>query len=323
MTVAVTGGSGVVGAAVVRHLVTRGDHVRALARSETAAQKLEALGAKPVSGDVLDHSRLVEAFEGCDVVFHIAGVNELCSADPAAMEAVNVGGTRTVLRACAAAGVRRLVHTSSAVTIGEPQGAVATESTPHRGFFLSHYERTKHHAERVVLGEESPVEVVSVNPSSVQGPGRAGGTGAIVLDVVRGRRRTLVESTVSIVDIDDCARAHLLAAELGAPGERYLVSGFTTTVTGAIDLAADALGRPLDVRILPMPLVRAGVAVAWAGGRTLGRRPPFCPEMIRVVRHGHRYDGSRATRELGLVYTEPADTIARLLAWFWAEGLLS
>jgi dihydroflavonol-4-reductase len=322
MTVGITGGSGVVGAAVVRHLVAARHRVRALARSPEAADALKVAGAEPTAGDVLDHDSLVAAFTGCDVVFHVAGVNEMCSPDPERMYHINVAGSRTVLRACAAAGVKRMVYTSSAATIGEEKGAVATEETPHRGGYLSAYERSKHHAERAVMGETSPVEVVAVNPSSVQGPGRASGTGEIMLSVLRGRLPVMVESRISLVDIDDCARGHLLAAERGVPGERYLLSGFTTTVSGALDLASQILGRSVDVRILPLWTTRLGAGVVEVVARTRGRPPRFCREMVRVISHGHAYDGSRATRDLGLVYSIPADTIRRMVEWFQAEGLL-
>lgn len=320
--VAITGGTGVVGTAVLRHLVESGDEVRGLSRSEASDGVIADLGARPARGDVLDHSALVEAFSGCEIVYHVAGVNEMCSTDPERMYRVNVEGTRTVLRACAAAGVRRLVYTSSAVTIGEAAGVRATEDTPHRGFYLSEYERSKHHAERVVFAERTPVEVVAVNPGSVQGPGRATGTGGLILDVLRGRLPFLIEATVSMVDIDDCARGHLLAAGHGVPGRRYLLSGFTTTVSEAVEQAAAVLGRPVEVRLAPIWLVRALVATAYAGARAVGRTLPVCPEMIRVVAHGTDYDGSLAERELGLRYNPAEETIERMVNWFRSEGLL-
>ena len=312
-----------VGRSLVRHLLESGVHVRALARTPAAGSVVAGLGADPVEGDLLRPDTLAAAFDGCDVVFNVAGVNELCPEDPEWMYRVNVDGARNVLRACARAGVRRLVHTSSAVTVGERRGVLADESTAHRGRYLSAYERSKHHAERVVLGERAPVEVVCVNPSSVQGPGRSEGTGRIVLDVLAGRLPFLIDAPVSMVDIDDCARAHLLTAERGAPGSRYLVSGFTTSVSAAVGMAAEALGRPVRTRIVPVAPVAAGVWVADRVGRLVGWRPPVCPEMIRVAAHGHRYDGSRATRELGLSYTPAAITIERLVGWFRAEGLLT
>ncbi len=323
MTVGMTGASGVVGGAVLRHLSEEGRPVRALVRSDEGARKVSRLDGEPVWGDIEDYPSLVAAFEGCEVVYHVAGINEMCSRRPDTMYRANVDGTRNVLRACAAAGVRRLVHTSSAVTIGEPKGAVGDESTPHRGRYLSHYERSKHHAERVVLGEKTPVEVVCVNPSSVQGPGRVGGTAKIILGVLRGRLGVLIESDVSLVDIDDCARGHLLAAVDGISGSRYILSGYTASVSAAVQLAAESLGRAVSVRMLPVPVVRLGAAAVAAGATVTRRRPPVCPEMIRVLAHGHRYDGSEATRALGLEYTPPAVMVERLVRWFEAEGLLS
>jgi len=322
MRVAVTGGSGVVGAAVVRHLVDCGDEVTAVARSDESAAALEALGARPALGDVLDHAAMVAAFQGAEIVYHVAGVNEMCSRDPSHMYRVNVDGTRTVLRACAAAGVKRMVLTSSASTIGERKGEVATEETPHRGYYLSEYEKSKHHAERVAFAEKTPVEVVAVNPSSVQGPGRATGTGKLILSVLRGKLPFLVESVVTMIDIDDCARGHRLAALNGKPGERYLLSGFTTTVSEAIDLAAKILGRPVNARFLPIGVAWAGSAVVTAVARVAKKQPPLCPEMVRVIAHGHRHDGSKATRELGLHYRTAEETLQRMVEWFQDEGLM-
>jgi dihydroflavonol-4-reductase len=322
MRVAVTGGTGTVGAALLRHLAVDGDEVVALARSESSVGKVEALGATVAMGDVMDPDSLGEAFSGCEVVYHVAGINEMCSLDPDLMYRVNVDGTRNVVRACRAAGVKRMVLTSSAAAIGEEKGEVATESTPHRGHYLSEYEKSKHHSEQLAFAEAGDLEVVAVNPSSVQGPGRATGTGKIILQVLRGKLPLLIESQVSMIDIDDCARGHVLAARHGTPGERYLLSGFTTSVSGAVAMAGEVLDRKVQVRMLPIPVAWAGAAVIGAVGRIRRKRPPFCPEMIRVVSHGHLHDGSRATRELGLTYTPAHDTIARMVEWFRSEGLL-
>lgn len=322
MRVAVTGGSGVVGGAVVRHLVAAGHEVRALARSRSSADSVASLGAAPVEGTITDHPALVAAFSTCEVVYHVAGVNEMCSLDPAGMYRANVEGTRAVLRASAAAEVRRMVFTSSAATIGERKGEVAREETSHRGYYLSQYERSKHHAEQVAFTETTPVEVVAVNPSSVQGPGRATGTGRLILQILRGRLPYVVEADVTLVDIDDCARGHLLAAEHGHPGERYLLSGFTTRVTAAVDLAAEVLGRAVSVRTIPLPVARAAAFLVGGVSRLTRRRPPLCPEMVRVIAHGHRHDGSRATRDLGLDYTPLRETLSRMVEWFRSEGLL-
>jgi dihydroflavonol-4-reductase len=321
--VAITGGSGVVGAAVLQHLVAEGHEVHALARSEPSRTAVTAAGATAVHGDVLDRAALGRLVSGCDRVFHVAGINELCPSDVDAMWDVNVVGTERVAEACARAGVGRLIHTSSAATIGEARGEVGTESTVHRGWHLSEYERTKHRAEEVALGAPVGLEVVVVNPSSVQGPGRATGTGRILLAAVRGKLPVAIDTDISIVDIDDCARGHLLAAEHGRPGERYLLSGATLGMREALQLIAAATGRRSGVWMMPPVLLSL---LAWPAEtiyRVAGRRPPLCREAVRVLRHGHRYDGSKAHRDLGLRYTTAAETLRRTVAWLEREGLVA
>lgn len=323
MKVAVTGGSGVVGATVVRHLVDAGHDVRALARATSSESKLTSLGATPIPGHVLDPESLKTLVGGCEWVFHIAGVNEMCSRDPVRMWRVNVEGTRLVMNACLHAGVARMIHTSSAVTIGEKKGAVATEHSPHRGWYLSEYERTKAEAERLAFKEARGLEVVAVNPSSVQGPGRATGTGAILLNLVRGRLPFVIDTTISLVDINDCARGHLLAAERGVTGDRYLLSGATLKMREAVSLLAEVIGHDLTPRYLRRWTVMALGAVVEAGFRLARRQPPICRETVRMMSFGHNYDGSRATTELGLRYTAVEETLKRTIEWFEAEGLLA
>ena len=323
MKAAVTGGTGVVGRALVRQLLASGHVVSGLARSAASAGALEALGAVPVDGDVLDPRGLPAAFQGNDWVFHVAGVNEMCSPDPDYMDLVNIQGTRNVLAACRAAGVGRLIHTSSAAAIGERLGTVGSEDSPHRGSYLSRYERSKHLAELAVLDERGDLDVVVVNPSSVQGPGRATGTGRLLVDVLNGRLPFLVETNLSIVDIDDCSAGHLLAAERGMTGERYILSGASMSITEALDLLRMATDRPITPRFAPGWLAVSGAGVVEGGARLVGRRPPVCREMVRVLRAGHVYDGSRATRDLGLAYTPLETTIRRTVDWFRGQGLLA
>jgi dihydroflavonol-4-reductase len=322
LKVAVTGGTGVVGSAVVRHLIDAGHQVTALARSPEASRSLERRRARAVMGDALDRGALSRLIDGCEWVFHVAGVNELCPHDPARMWKVNVGAIAGIVDACRRAGVSRLIHTSSAATIGEESGTVGTEVSKHRGFFLSEYERSKTVGERLLLDNRGDLDVVSVNPSSVQGPGRATGTGALLLAAARGRLPFIIDTTFSLVDIDDCARGHLLAAEKGQAGERYILSGGTLTTRQAVRTLNGLLGRHNASWGLNPE------AVTWAAPlvdrlfRGLGKESPLCAESVRVLRHGHRYDGTRATRELGLEYTPIAATFERAVRWFSEEGLL-
>ncbi len=320
----VTGGSGFVGRALVERLLAEGDEVVALARSPESETLLSALGAQVARGDLLDEEAMCAGMRGCSLVFNVAGVNTLCVDDATAMMRANVEGPTAAVRAAARADVPRLVHTSSAATIGEPQGAVGREETPHRGWYLSAYERSKTEGERAAfeLGRSTGVEVVCVNPSSVQGPGRTGGTARFLLAFLDGRLKMFVATSVSLVDIADCTEGHLLAAQRGISGERYVLSGMTMTIVEALALAGDVAGVSGKPRLLPRPVaLAAGYAVEQAF-RLARRRPPVCREMVKTLLHGHRYDGSRATRELGLRYTSPRETLRRTVEWARAAGLL-
>jgi len=322
--VLVTGGTGFVGGAILRRLLAEGRSVRALVRSGEAAAAVAALGAEPAFGDVLNPGSLRDAVAGCEVVFHAAGVNEVCGPDRARMERVNVDGSVAVVWAAAEAGARRVVYTSSAAAVGEAAGVTATEDTPFSGRDLTGYAASKRRAEAAVLAEAGRrgIEVVSVNPSSVQGPGRTSGTARILIGHLRGRLRVAVDTVVSLVFVDDCTAAHLLAADRGAPGERYLVSGATLSVAEALEALGRVTGRRRRVVFLPRAVVSAAAPVVGTGFRLLRKHPPLCREAARVVRHGARYDGSRITRDLGLTYTPLEEWLGRTVAWYRDRGLV-
>src|SRR5437763_11278903 len=226
-SVLVTGGTGFLGHALVERLVSGGNLVKALARSDASSRALGPLGAEPVRGDVLDLEALEATMRGCDLVYHAAGANAFCLRDPSPMFEVNVRGSRNVVLAAARAGVRRVVYTSSAATLGEAGGTIGSEESPHRGWFLSDYERSKFEAEQAVFAaaRETGLEVVSVNPASVQGPGRASGSARLLLDYLNGRLKAGVDSQLSLAVIADCTEGHLLAGSIGRAGDRYVLSG--------------------------------------------------------------------------------------------------
>jgi len=323
--VLVVGGSGFIGGAILEALVAQGRPVRALARSAKSADDLRARGAVPVMGDVLDAGSLVRAMDGCAVVYHAAGVNSFCVADPRPMERVNVDGSANVIKAAASCGVGRVIYTSSAAAIGEVPGTTGTESSAHRGWFLSQYERTKYLAEIRVLEEASArnVRVVCVSPSSVQGPGRLHGTAQLLLRYLNGGLRFLVDTRMSFLDIADCTAGHLLAECRGAVGERYILNGATFTTRELIGLVGDSTGIRHRVRWLPGWSVMAAAGVAETVAKAVRRDPPLCRELVRTLLNGHAYDGSRAERELGLRYTPVEETITRTLRWYAERGYLT
>ncbi len=320
----ITGGSGFVGGAVLRRLTAKGRDVRALARSDEAQERVLAGGAAPVRGDLEDPQALLAGMRGCDTVFHVAGINATCLRDPAVMFRTNVEGTAHVVRAAAAAGVSRLIYTSSAATIGEAAGTVGREDSPHRGSFLTAYERSKYEAERraLSLGAALGLPVVCVNPSSVQGPGRTEGTARLLLTLVNARRPVVVDTWVSVVDVDDCAQGHLLAETSATPGQRYVLNGISLSARDAIDLLRSVCGRPVHTIRLPAWAVRSAGWAGDAAAHVTRREASLCREVTRAVLHGHRYDGSRAQRELGLRYRSAEDTVRRSLRWYREHGLI-
>jgi dihydroflavonol-4-reductase len=140
---------------------------------------------------------------------------------------------------------------------------------------------------------------------------------------LNGKLPAFIDTHLSIVDIADCAEAHVLGAERGRAGERYLINGATITARQALDIVSRLGGVRHEPKILPAPVARAAGGVVELAYRARGKKPPLCREMVRTLLHGHRYDGSRATRELGLQYTPVEETFRRTIAWAREEGLVA
>jgi dihydroflavonol-4-reductase len=221
--------------------------------------------------------------------------------------------------------VKRVVVTSTISAIGPANGKPADESTEYPEAWLGlAYPDSKHEGERAAFeaADRAGVELVAVNPCSVQGPGRAGGTGKILIAYLNGRLKAFVDTNLCLVDIDDCIEGHVRAAQRGVPGERYVLAGANLTALEALDLVAELSGVREHVRLLPPAAARTAAALTELAFRARGRTPPVCRAMVRTLLHGHRYDGSRATRELGLEYRPVRETLRRTIAWAVAEGLV-
>lgn len=321
MVVFLTGATGFIGGAILDRMLRDGRRVLALIRHEAAARVVAAKGAHPVVGDLLNPGTYRDVLRGCDLLIHAAGLNAFCQTDARPLYEVNVEGTRALLQAAGEAGVRRIVYTSSALTIGEPPGQIAQETTPHRGYFLSHYERAKYEAEQVTLAlARQGLPVVVLNPCSVQGPGRLHGTARIFLDYLNGRLPMVCGHWFSFLYIDDCVEAHFRAAERGRVGERYLLSGASVTTGELLEILETVTGfrrRPWQVgRGVALVL---GAAMEWEA-RFTGRRPRFCREMARTILHGGRYDSSKAARELEISFTSMREMVTKTVSWYAQAG---
>jgi dihydroflavonol-4-reductase len=318
----VTGGTGFVGGLVLSRLVGDGREVRALVRRAADRERLPTPQVELALGDLEDEELLVRAAEGCEVIYHVAGMNQLCLPDPAPLYQVNVEGTRRLLQAAQRAGVRRVVYTSSAATLGGDGRSPVGEASPPPKTFTSHYARSKFEAERVAM-EFGEIEVVTVNPSSVQGPGRLTGTARVFLDYLNGRLRFDLPSRFGICYTVDCVNGHLLAESKGRAGERYVLNTATLTNSEAIDLIAVISGLTARPRTVPLPLAMGAAACLEWVAHSRGRRPLLCREAVRTVGHPHVYDGSRAERELGLRYTPLREAMEATVRWYRQEGLVT
>ena len=315
-----TGATGFLGRAIVQDLVASGRPVRALTRSDAAAQRLADIGAEPVRGDLRDPTSLEAAFAGCEAVYHVAGVNAFCVPDPRPMFEVNIAGSRAVVLAAAAAGVHRLVYTSSAATLDVASSGGAGRASR----FLSNYARSKHDAEQAVMqaSAETGLAVICVNPASVQGPGRTSGTARLLIGFLNGKLPAAVDGPLNVIDIADCTRGHLLAEERGIPGERYLLCGASTTLRSGLALLSRLTGLDDHPRFLPPRLALAASACIEVVARIRGKHTRFCREMVRTLIEGAPHDGSQASRDLGLDYTPIETTMRRTISWYIEQGLI-
>ena len=317
----ITGATGFVGGLLLSRLVAEGRPVRALVRHLGDRERLPDPRVELAIGSLEDEESLARAADGCEVVYHVAGVNQLCLSDPSPLYQVNVEGTRRMLEAARRAGVRRVVHTSSAATLGGDGSTFMDEATGPPSEFTSHYARSKFEGEQIALGYDA-VEVVVVNPSSVQGPGRTTGTAAMFIGYLNGRLPFDLPARFGICYTLDCVNGHLLAEAKGRPGHRYVLNTDTLTNSEAIDLIAVIAGLADRPRTLPLPVAMGVAGVAEAVARVRSRQPKLCRESVRTLGHPHLYDGSRATRELGLRYTPLRQAMEATVRWYVSQGLV-
>jgi dihydroflavonol-4-reductase len=314
----VTGASGFLGAHTARLLCRRGDSVRVTCRNPERLNGLGDVGARPRSADICDFDALRRAFDGTEVVFHTAGFVGSRPADRAWR--INAQGALTAVAAAAAAGCRRVVVTSSisAVGVATETGPADEETTyPLRGFGLT-YPDSKHEGERLALdaGTRLGVEVVVVNPGYVLGAPVPGGatkqtSTRIVGNYLRGRLPAVMAAPMNFVDVEDVAAGHLLAAERGRPGERYILGGRNTTWSTLIDRVAALSGVHHPVVVLPRATARVSRMRA-----DLGLPGLLTPEGYELMAQDWRFSSAKARRELDF-HSRPLDeTLTRTIDWY-------
>jgi dihydroflavonol-4-reductase len=321
----VTGGTGFVGRAVVTALLDAGRQVRVLVR-DPKHPALAGLDVEPAVGDLKDAGSLEKAVQGCRRIFHVAADYRLWVPDPAEMYAVNVEGTRALLAAAAAAGVERVVYTSTVGALGNPgNGTPGNEATPVSiAEMVGHYKRSKFLAEEVALDfARKGVPLVVVNPSTPVGPwdSRPTPTGRMVIDYLQGRMPAYLETGLNLVHVQDVARGHLLAAEKGRVGEKYILGHENLSLSQIFQMLAEISGIPAPTVKLAYGVVLplAYLAEFWAR-HVSHREPRMTVTAVRMAKKYMYFDSSKAMQELGYAPTSVRRALEEAVEWFKGHG---
>ena len=323
---AVTGASGHIGSVLVRTLCHRGVHVRALMYEDS--EGLPGEGFDRVRGDVTAPETLRGAFDGVAVVFHLAALVSLDGRDRERLWRTNVGGTRNVVAACVASGVRRLVHFSSIHALSPlPVGAPVDEERPLLSSEpVPDYDRSKAAGDRVVAeAGQAGLDVVTLHPTGCVGPHdyRPSLMGAALLSLYRGQMPGLVEGGFDWVDVRDIADAAIAAAERAPPNSRYVLSGeWASTVTVAEYVAALG-GRPPPRLLAPMWAARLAAPVAEYGARLFGQPVTFNTAALHALRNHRHVRSERARRELDFASRPLRTSIEDALTDFRRRGVIA
>ena len=328
MKTLVTGATGFLGSHVACALAGRGDNVRVLVRPSSDLRALDGLDVERVTGDLRDSASLDRALEGVQRVFHVAADYRLWARDPREIHESNVNGTQNLLDAARRAGVEKFVYTSTVATIAVPRrGALPNEETQSSvDEMIGHYKRSKFAAEKcAVLAAEAGLPVVIVNPTTPVGPGdwKPTPTGKIIVDFLNGRMPGYVDTGLNFVPVEDCARGHLLAAERGCIGERYILGGRNLTLKQMLDVLSLASGRPAPQWKIPYALAYAAGCANTGISRLLGREPRIPLEGVRMARHKMFVDASKAERDLGFAPGPIDAALERAVEWYESRGYVA
>ncbi|HUC62189.1 MAG TPA: hopanoid-associated sugar epimerase [Alphaproteobacteria bacterium] len=328
MKALVTGATGFVGSAVARRLIANGIAVRALARPASDKRNLAGLECEIATGDLNDDASVKAALAGCDALFHVAADYRLWVPKPAEIYRTNVEATERLLSAARAAGVGRIVYTSSVATLGlNEDGTPADEDTPSAlEEMIGHYKRSKFLAEEAVkrLVREAGLDAVIVNPSAPVGPRdlRPTPTGKMILDAARGKMPAYVDTGLNVVHVDDVAEGHLLAFRRGRAGERYILGGENLALRAILAEVAALVGRRPPSLRLPHGLVLPIAYMAEAVARLTGAEPAVTVDGAKLARKHMYFSSAKAERELGYRARPAQSAIADAVAWFRANGYL-
>lgn len=328
MTTLVSGATGFVGSHVARRLAASGESVRALARPGSRRNALEGIAVEWVEGDLRDEASLDRALAGVNRVYHVAADYRLWSRHPQEIYDSNVTGTKNLLAAALRARVQRFVYTSTVATIAVPRGNVLPDETNRASVdeMIGNYKRSKLLAEQEALrAAHEGLPVVIVNPTTPVGPGdwKPTPTGRIILDFLLGRMPAYVDTGLNFVPVEDVAEGHLLAAQRGKIGERYLLGGRNMTLKELLDALARIAGLAAPTWRIPHSVALIAACADTAYSRVTGREPRIPIEGVRIARHKMFVNDAKARKELGYQPGTVEAALERAVRWYVENGYVT
>ena len=327
MTTLVTGASGFLGSHVARQLVAHGEPVRVLMRPSSTNRAVSDLSLEYVTGDLREPASLDKAVSGVQYVFHVAADYRLWAKKSRDIYDSNVEGTKNLLAAARRANVEKFIYTSTVATIAVDRSELPSEMTQARlDEMVGHYKRSKWMAEQEALNAaKEGLPVVVAMPTTPVGPGdwKPTPTGKIILDFLNGKMPGYVETGLNFVGAEECAAGHLLVAEKGKVGERYLLGAENLTLKQLLDALAKITGLRAPSFKIPHGMALGVAYMSTALSRLLGKEPQIPVEGVKIARHNMFVDASRAQRELGFQPGSVAAALERAVRWYVENGYVS
>lgn len=326
MKVFVTGSTGFIGAQLARELLGDGHEVTVLVRKESNLSNIESLNAEKAVGDLRDFQSLKTALKGCEVLYHVAAHYSFWDKDKKLIYDINVEGTKNILNAARECGVGKIVYTSTVGCIGIPEnGSPGNENTPVKPSDKSNpYKHSKYLAELEALRlAESGLPVVIVNPSTPVGPLdiKPTPTGKIIVDFLSRKMPAYVDTGLNLIHVKDCARGHILAAERGKVGERYILGHQNMSLKQILEMLQEITGLPAPKFQVPYPVALAAGYVSQFLSDYLTHSPPAVPlPAVKMARYKMFFDSSKSVRELGLPQSPVKEALKEAVNWFKEKG---
>jgi dihydroflavonol-4-reductase len=326
MKVFLTGSTGFIGSHVARAYAEQNVELRLLTRKTSSLAAIESIPAQIVVGDLSQPESLRSAIRGCDALVHVAADYRLWVRDPKLMYAVNVEGTRDLLRIAREEGVAKVVYTSSVATMGfKADGTIVNEDTPITlADMIGHYKRSKFLGEQeAIRAAKAGQHVMILNPTTPIGPGDAKPTptGRIIVDFLNKKFPAYVDTGLNLVDVTEVARMHVVALERGTPGERYILGGENLTLKQILDRMSAITGLPSPTMKVPHT-----VAMIFAffdetiTGKLRGKEPRATVEAVRMGKKMMFASSAKAECELGFQVLPVYPALRAAIEWFIAHG---